>query len=210
MSKDTYNFKVALIGDSGVGKSAIMNQYADQTFDPSHLSTIGIDLKVRHLDQANDNIKLTIWDTAGQEKYDCITCNYLRQSNIGILVFALDSYESFINVERWHQKMIKEHSDDNVIYVLCGNKSDNKDMKYPCIPQEDIDQLIGRLQTSTNQKINYLEVSAKNNTNIFELFDKTTRDYITYIKEKSKIKIKKEEPITNEQIVTPHKCCVIL
>ena len=65
-----YVFKVATIGESGVGKSCLLSRFADDTerFNENHLSTIGVDFKIRSLMLDDKHIKLQIWDTAGQER----------------------------------------------------------------------------------------------------------------------------------------------
>lgn len=209
MSTQVPNFKVALIGDSGVGKSSIMCKYADGTYSPTHSTTIGIDVKVRYIENNGEKIKMTIWDTAGQEKYDCITANYLKQSQVGVLVFALDDYQSLLNVGRWLKKMTDEHStDDNVNYMLVGNKLDVKNARPGQIPLGEIEDLLKKLEIFTNKKITYLEVSAKNNVNIKELFDHIAKQYVSDIKNKVKM-----EQLSISSTSSPpiyKRCCVIL
>ena len=62
-------FKVVVIGDAGVGKSSILLRFTDDTFEEQMQSTIGVDFKVKMLDREGKRIKMTIWDTAGQEHY---------------------------------------------------------------------------------------------------------------------------------------------
>mmetsp|Transcript_24287 Transcript_24287/g.26981 ORF Transcript_24287/g.26981 Transcript_24287/m.26981 type:complete len:100 (+) Transcript_24287:25-324(+) len=61
-------FKILLIGDSAVGKSSLLLRFADQAFNTSFISTIGVDFKIRTVDMEGKKVKLQIWDTAGQEK----------------------------------------------------------------------------------------------------------------------------------------------
>lgn len=200
MSSNSNNFKICLVGDTNVGKTAILAQYADHIYSEEYLSTIGIDLKVRFFEHKNLKYKLTMWDTAGQEKYDCITRSYLRQSQIGILVFSLNDESSFDNILRWYNKMALEHQEDpHIKYVLVGNKSDQKDGS---IKMEMITNLIKKLESEINQKLSYFEVSAKDNFQINELFE--------HIKSLCLIKpIIKEAPVV-ENVTTTTGCCRIL
>merc|ERR1711865_578804 len=68
-----YVFKLVLIGDSGVGKSCLLLRFADDTYTESHISTIGVDFKIRTIQLDGKTIKLQIWDTAGQERFRTIT-----------------------------------------------------------------------------------------------------------------------------------------
>ena len=61
-----YLFKILLIGDSGVGKSCLLNRFTEDIFSENYISTIGVDFKIRTLDIDSKTIKLQIWDTAGQ------------------------------------------------------------------------------------------------------------------------------------------------
>lgn len=71
-------FKYLIIGDSGVGKSSVLNRFSDDAFNTVFISTIGIDFKVRTIKIDNHVIKLQIWDTAGQERFRAITTAYYR------------------------------------------------------------------------------------------------------------------------------------
>merc|ERR1712150_68665 len=68
-----YLFKFLLIGDSGVGKSCLLLRFADDTYSENYISTIGVDFKIRTLEQEGKTVKLHIWDTAGQERFRTIT-----------------------------------------------------------------------------------------------------------------------------------------
>ena len=69
-TRSDFVFKVILVGDSGVGKSALITRFAEDTFNTSFLSTIGIDFKIRHLRVDDDTVvKLNVWDTAGQDRF---------------------------------------------------------------------------------------------------------------------------------------------
>ena len=68
MAKKSYDFlfKLLLIGDSSVGKTAILLRFSDDSFSPNFISTIGIDFRIKTIEIRGKKIKLQIWDTAGQ------------------------------------------------------------------------------------------------------------------------------------------------
>lgn len=70
--------KVLIVGDSGCGKSCMLMKYADESFSPEHISTIGVDFKITSLERNNKKIKLQLWDSAGQERFRTITSTYYR------------------------------------------------------------------------------------------------------------------------------------
>ena len=94
-------FKVLVVGNSAVGKSALLQRFAEGNFDDSYVSTIGIDFKVRTINIDDQRIKLQIWDTAGQERFRTIGTAYYRNTHGVIVVYDVTSKESFLNIERW-------------------------------------------------------------------------------------------------------------
>ena len=90
-----YLFKILLIGDSGVGKSSTMIQYCDNIFNDNHISTIGVDFKIRTIEVDSKTIKLQIWDTAGQERFRNITSSYYRGAHAIILMYDITNLETF-------------------------------------------------------------------------------------------------------------------
>lgn len=163
-----YLFKILLIGASNVGKSSIMSRYVDNIFNESYISTIGVDFKIKTLEINNKIIKLQIWDTAGQERFKSITSSYYRGSSCIIVVFDLSDNNSFTDTMNIWLEEIKKNNEKNgstpLIYIV-GNKSDKK------INVNNIDMMKYKLEKLELGEINYLEVSAKNNTNIEYLFE---------------------------------------
>merc|ERR1711862_233277 len=94
-------FKILLIGDSGVGKSCLLLRFADNSWTETHISTIGVDFKIKTLKIGDKTIKLQIWDTAGQERFRIITSSYYRGAQGIILVYDCTDPESFQNVKQW-------------------------------------------------------------------------------------------------------------
>ena len=97
-----YLMKVIIIGDSGVGKSNMLLRYSEGKFVENYMMTIGINYVYKVVDIEGAKIKLQIWDTAGQDKYKTITKNYYRNSQGVIIVFGIDSRDSFYSVSKDH------------------------------------------------------------------------------------------------------------
>ena len=98
--EETFDYlqKIIIIGDSGVGKSNILLRYSEGKFVDNYMMTIGINYVYKVINVQGTKIKLQIWDTAGQDKYKTITKNYYRNSQGVLIVFGVDSRDSFYSV----------------------------------------------------------------------------------------------------------------
>lgn len=161
-----YLFKVLLIGDSGVGKSSLLLKFTDRVFTDHYISTIGVDFKIQTLQMDDKIIKLQLWDTAGQERFRTITTSYYRGAHGIIIVFDITDKESFANIKTWMTE-IDRFASDNVCKILIGNKSDLE--KHREVSKEDAKELANKY------KIDYIEASAKDSTNVQQLFVELTR-----------------------------------
>ncbi|XP_057518616.1 ras-related protein RIC1-like isoform X2 [Amaranthus tricolor] len=160
-SEYDYLFKLLLIGDSGVGKSCLLLRFADDAYLESYISTIGVDFKIRTVEQDGKSVKLQIWDTAGQERFRTITSSYYRGAHGIIVVYDVTDQESFDNVKQWLNE-IDRYASDSVNKLLVGNKCDlteNKVVSYE-MGQAFADEI----------GIPFLETSAKSATNVEQAF----------------------------------------
>uniref|UniRef100_A0A0D9VJ01 GTP-binding protein n=4 Tax=Oryzinae TaxID=1648021 RepID=A0A0D9VJ01_9ORYZ len=156
-----YLFKLLLIGDSGVGKSCLLLRFADDSYLDSYISTIGVDFKIRTVEQDGKTIKLQIWDTAGQERFRTITSSYYRGAHGIIIVYDVTDQESFNNVKQWLNE-IDRYASDNVNKLLVGNKSDLTANKV--VSSETAKAFADEMG------IPFMETSAKNATNVEQAF----------------------------------------
>lgn len=156
-----YLFKLLLIGDSGVGKSCLLLRFADDTYTDSYISTIGVDFKIRTIELDSKTIKLQIWDTAGQERFRTITSSYYRGAHGIIVVYDCTDQDSFENVKQWLGE-IERYASDKVNILLVGNKSDLTEKKV--VTYETAKKF------ADEHKLELLETSAKNATNVEQAF----------------------------------------
>ena len=190
-----YLFKILLIGDSGVGKTAILSKFIDEKFVENHVSTIGVDFKIKTINLDGKNIKLQIWDTAGQERFRTITSTYYRGACGIFVIFDLTNMESYINITKWINEVDK-YCNDIKIYIV-GTKADLYDKRV--ITTNMIDLL--------KQQYNYIEVSSLTGENISQAFYELACD----IKKSnmSKTTTYKLDDINLNEIEPVHKskCC---
>ncbi|KAL0913821.1 hypothetical protein M5K25_017311 [Dendrobium thyrsiflorum] len=133
----------------------------DDSYLESYISTIGVDFKIRTVEQDGKTIKLQIWDTAGQERFRTITSSYYRGAHGIIVVYDVTDQESFNNVKQWLNE-IDRYASENVNKLLVGNKCDltaNKVVSYETA--KAFADEIG---------IPFMETSAKNATNVEQAF----------------------------------------
>ena len=156
------NIKLILVGDSNVGKSALLLNYTENYFPEELSSTIGLDNKVKTIKIRELTTKLQIWDTAGQEKFSSLTKGFFRNTDGILLVFDLTNKDSFNNIKN-RIKEIENNSDHNTKILLVGNKSDLKDSIV--VTNDEIENLC------KTKKIQYIEVSVKESINVTKAFE---------------------------------------
>ena len=157
-------YKVLLLGDSTVGKTCFLLRYCDKTFQEAHLSTIGLDYRLKSMTlQSGKNIKLQIWDTAGQDRFRAITKNYYKGANGIILIYDVTNRQSYENVKNWITQ-IREEANPNVVIYLAGNKVDVSE-EQKVVKTEDGKKIADEFN------LPFYETSAKNGVNINKIFE---------------------------------------
>ena len=117
------NFKIIFIGDSGVGKSCLTSKAVKNNFEDYYQATVGFEFLTFNMKLNKTVIKLQIWDTCGQEIYKSLITNFYRNSSLAVLVYSIDSRESFEHAEVW-LKELKNMANPDVRIFLVGNKAD--------------------------------------------------------------------------------------
>ena len=155
--------KIVLIGESGVGKTSIIQQFVDQMFQNDQQSTIGGTFSTKIVKCGNGKIlKLELWDTAGQERYRSISQLFYKDANAVILVYDITNKFSFEEIQNYWFKQVKESATENVILSIVGNKLD-------LYEQEVVDQKAAKKYAEDNNAL-FAVTSAKNSSGIEDLF----------------------------------------
>ena len=164
---DDYNqydlsFKMIVIGDAGVGKSCLTLKASKGNFDEAYAPTVGFEFLSFNVKIDSKVIKLQIWDTCGQEIYRTLISSFYRNASLAMMVYSIDSKESFNHIESW-LKEVKLQSNPDIKVFLIGNKADLED-------QREV-QLNDAKQYKEENGIHYFcEASAKNGLNAQEIF----------------------------------------
>jgi len=158
--------KLVLLGDTGTGKSSLMQRYVNETFDNSLTATVGAGFANKRIVMGGIKIKLQIWDTAGQERFRCMAPMYYRGAAAAILVYDLTNTNSFHSVKGWIRELNDAASQDidlrQVAIGIAGNKKDLEDQRAVSTADgEAYAKSIGAF---------FLETSAKANEGLDELF----------------------------------------
>jgi len=158
--------KLLLVGDLGIGKSSLLLRFVDNTFVEQTMTTIGVDFKVRIVKVDNQQVKLQIWDTGGQEKTGSVSSSFFRGANGVIIVYDITNRESFQSVNKWLTEADR-YAGDKTIKCLIGNKSDLSAQRK--VSESDAFSLAEQLN------LWFIETSALNSTNVEEAFMKMAK-----------------------------------
>ncbi|VAH63969.1 unnamed protein product [Triticum turgidum subsp. durum] len=98
--------KVIILGDSGVGKTSLMNQYVNKKFSNQYKATIGADFLTKEVQYEDRLFTLQIWDTAGQERFQSLGVAFYRGADCCVLVYDVNSMKSFDNLNNWREEFL--------------------------------------------------------------------------------------------------------
>ena len=173
--------KIIFVGDANVGKTTIISRIMDNPFNEVYEPSIGVDFMSKNIKFRGQNIKLQMWDTAGQEKYKGLIPSYVRNSSIVFLVYDVSAKTSFDNIPNWITFI---RTIENTTLVLCGNKIDleNREVK-----KEEGEAL------AQKEGLAFFEVSAKTGDGIKNMFYNAVADLSTFAENNSN-----KEALVNE------------
>jgi len=156
-------FKLLLIGDSGVGKTSILVRFVEDEFKEDQSCTIGVDFKSKKMILRGKKVLLTIWDTAGQEKFRSLTSSYYRGTEGIILVYDVTDRNSFKDIDMWLREISMYATKQDVIKLLVGNKED--------LPNREVSKEEAREFAREKGLAMYIETSAKTKIGIKQAFE---------------------------------------
>ena len=189
------DIKVITLGNSAVGKTSFLMKYIDNSFTLTYTTTLGVDFKQKKIKLKDGrDVRLRIFDTAGQERYKSVSASFIKKADGVILIYDIGDLESFEAVENWI-KSIREIGKDKLPIILVGNKCDLSDDKRMISLKEGQDK-------ADEFNIPFYETSCKEGINIKEVFEKLIDDII----EKGSKNINREYKILNKG-KKKEKCC---
>ena len=163
----SFVIKTTILGNAGVGKSAIVNAINGEDFNVNLTSTVGVDFICIKKNRQNITYKFFCYDLAGQEAYFSITTSYFRDGKICLFIYDLTDIESLNKLTWWEKEFDDKNREKKPLKIFVGNKSEIKSI--------DNSEFIKNLE---ERGIKHIEVSAKENINIKVLEKMITDDYI--------------------------------
>ncbi|KXS19547.1 ras-related protein rab-7a [Gonapodya prolifera JEL478] len=159
--------KVIILGDSGVGKTSLMNQFVNRKFSNQYKATIGADFLTKEVSVDDKVVTMQIWDTAGQERFQSLGVAFYRGADCCVLVYDVNSAKSFETLDSWRDEFLVQASPrdpDNFPFLVLGNKVDLEEGRR----QVTAKRAMHWCQSKGN--IPYFETSAKEAINVEPAF----------------------------------------
>ena len=184
--------KIIFVGDSGVGKTTLINRINNEEFKDLNESSVGIDYYSKNIKFRGEELTLQIWDTAGQEKYRGLIPTYARNAVLAFIIYDISSKKSFENLTEWINYL---NSIEKMPMIICGNKIDLVDDRQ--VSKEEGEEF------AKKNNLIFFEISAKTNENMNYMLYRSIAE-LPYFegknenKDKLTVELLKENGITND------------
>jgi len=167
-SKKKALLKIIILGNAGVGKTSLMNQYVNNRFSQQYKATIGADFLAKEITVGDKTVSLQIWDTAGQERFQSLGTAFYRGADVCILVYDITDRQSFAALESWRNEFLVQAGPSNpnqFPFVVIGNKVDMEGNRQ--VQRSDATMWC---KTKGDQPIPLFETSAKDGIKVEAAF----------------------------------------
>jgi small GTP-binding protein len=176
-------YKISLLGEGGVGKTALRHRFLGEGFKDSYQMTIGADFAAKQVKVDGMNVVAQIWDLAGQERFETVRSVYYKGTLGGLLVFDITRPETYEIIANWVGELVKNNSDRVVPMALIGNKGDLRgqgsvevDASYPT-------EYARILSDWSGYTVPYIETSALSGENVELAFETLIRNVTQYLEQ---------------------------
>lgn len=163
--------KVIILGDSGVGKTSLMNQFVNKKFSNQYKATIGADFLTKEIVVDDRLVTMQIWDTAGQERFQSLGVAFYRGADCCVLVYDVTAPTSFKSLDAWRDEFLIQASPrdpENFPFVVIGNKID--------LDNSSISNKRALQWCQSKNNIPYFETSAKEAINVEKAFQTVAKN----------------------------------
>ncbi|KAJ6534854.1 small GTPase superfamily [Mycena capillaripes] len=172
--------KIIILGDSGVGKTSLMNQYVNRQFNNHYKATIGADFLTKELMVDDRRVVMQLWDTAGQERFQSLGVAFYRGADCCVLVYDVNSAKSFEALDGWRDEFLIQASPfdpQSFPFVVIGNKIDLGDHKRQVTSKR------AREWCQSKGNIPYFETSAKEALNVAQAFHLVAKNTLEQVQD---------------------------
>ncbi len=159
----SYTFKILLLGDGAVGKTALVQRFVHGKFQKAYLMTIGMEPYSRYETIDDTKVCFSLWDIAGQDRFKAMRGMFFRGAMGALVTFDLTRRQTFENVANWIKEAKSESP--NSLFILVGNKNDLEDLR-------EVSEEEGIAKAKELNCIDYIETSALTGENVEEAFYK--------------------------------------
>uniref|UniRef100_A0A8C9L138 RAB7A, member RAS oncogene family n=1 Tax=Pavo cristatus TaxID=9049 RepID=A0A8C9L138_PAVCR len=169
--------KVIILGDSGVGKTSLMNQYVNKKFSNQYKATIGADFLTKEVMVDDRLVTMQIWDTAGQERFQSLGVAFYRGADCCVLVFDVTAPNTFKTLDSWRDEFLIQASPrdpENFPFVVLGNKID--------LENRQVTTKRAQAWCYSKNNIPYFETSAKEAINVEQAFQTIARNALKQVR----------------------------
>ncbi|MFX1389037.1 MAG: Rab family GTPase [Promethearchaeota archaeon] len=156
-------YKIVILGDAAVGKTSLINQFVEGSFQEDYKPTLGANIVRKDVNLNGIKVRLIMWDLAGQEKYRVVRSMYFQGCQGALLVYDVTRYSTFDNVNSKWLKDFKKYVKKEGVYILIGNKTDLVDQRV--VTTERGQEIAQKINAS-----HFIETSAKLGENIEQAF----------------------------------------
>jgi Ras-related protein Rab-11A len=156
-------YKIVVLGDAAVGKTSLINQFVEGSFNEDYKPTLGANIVRKDVSLNNTKVRLIMWDLAGQEKYRVVRSMYFQGCQGALLVYDVTRYSTFENVNSKWLKDFKKYVKKEGVYILIGNKTDLVDQRT--VTTDRGKEIAEKIKAS-----HFIETSAKLGENIEDAF----------------------------------------
>ena len=179
-----YRYKIVMLGDGAVGKTAMTTRFTQNFFDSDYKHTIGSDFAIKRLTLEEDDIEtqvtLQVWDLAGQPRFESVRQGFYRGSRGGLLLYDVTRRRTFLNVDNWKEEAFGNLQNE-IPLVLVANKVDLKESRV--VTTEE-----GKKYAKKNGFI-YVESSALTGENVEEAYSTLCKRMIEDAKSSNQTKV---------------------
>ncbi len=175
MEKLKLAFKMCVFGDSGVGKSTLINRYVTAKFDQDLKSTLGAAILMKFIETEKYRTTLQIWDFAGESRFSSLLPSYAQGSSAAIFMCDITNRDSITNIDKWLLSFNEglNNQDPKFPFVVVGGKLDLENQRS--LSWEDIGTTL-----TVRKKYNYIECSSKTGENVDLLFKTIVDKMLVY------------------------------